>query len=61
MRQPRETTMIADLMPRWLWCMLKLHLVVLDGGPWTWRHTLRFGRDPQKMVADYRRYRERQK
>lgn len=53
--------MIADLIPRWLWRMLKMHLVVLPADRWTWRHTLRFGRDPQKMVADFRRYRERQK
>lgn len=53
--------MIADLMPRWLWRMLKMDSAMLDGTqPWTWRHTLRYGRAPQKMVSDFKRYRDRQ-
>lgn len=48
--------MIADSLPAWLWNWLGLGSAVLPTEEWTWRHTMRYGRDPAKTADDYSRY-----
>jgi hypothetical protein len=42
--------MIADLMPRWLRRWLRIDDARFDDKVWTWRHTLRFGHDPARIL-----------
>lgn len=52
--------MLADLMPRWLFKLLRMDTAVLPyDGPWTWRHFCRYGYDVARIADSERRYRER--
>lgn len=51
--------MIADLMPTWLWRLLRMNRANLSDREWTWRHTFKYGRDPAKIATDEARYRRK--
>ncbi len=53
--------MLADLLPRWAWRLLKLDNATLPTAHWSWQHTMRYGRDPAKTADDLVRYLQRKR
>lgn len=44
--------MIADMMPGWLWRLLRMGSAILPTDRWTWRHFCRYGRSPFNLDRD---------